>query len=64
MSTRRQTRDPLVDDAEDGETVPLDCYMGYSSATYERAYFEFSRLNADIEATVKQRGAGEGRDVQ
>jgi hypothetical protein len=38
--------------------------MGYSSATYERAYFEFSRLNADIEATVKQRGAGEGRDVQ
>ena len=54
----------LVDDAEDGETVPLDCYVGYSSATYEWAYFEFSRLNADIEATVKQRGAGEGRDVQ
>jgi 5'-nucleotidase/UDP-sugar diphosphatase len=51
----------LVGDAEDGETVPLDYYIGYDSAEYERVYFEYSRLNGDVEATVKRRGRGRGQ---
>lgn len=51
----------LVGDAEDGETVPLDCYVGYDSTEYERVYFEYSRLNADVEATVKRRSRRRGQ---
>lgn len=46
----------LVEGTEDGETVPLDLYVGYESDEYERVYFEHSRLNADVEATVRDRG--------
>jgi 5'-nucleotidase/UDP-sugar diphosphatase len=51
----------LVGDADDGETVALDCYVGYDSSAYDRVYFEYSRLNADIAATVRRRGQ-RGRD--
>ncbi|QLG64002.1 bifunctional metallophosphatase/5'-nucleotidase [Halorarum salinum] len=46
----------LVEGAEDGETAPLDLYVGYESAEYDRVYFEHSRLNADVEATVREDG--------
>ena len=48
----------LVGDADGGETVPLDLYVGYESSVYDRVYFERSRLNADLEATVTARGRG------
>ena len=51
----------LVDNTEDGQTVPLDCYVGYTSSEYERVYFEFSKLNADIKAKVKRHDRGWGR---
>nr|WP_255457503.1 5'-nucleotidase C-terminal domain-containing protein [Halorussus sp. JP-T4] len=50
------------DDAElaslaDGrERLALDLYGGYDSTTYDRTYFEHSVLNADLDATVVERG--------
>lgn len=46
----------LVDDADDGETRSLDLYVGYESSEYDRVYFDYSRLNATVEATVRERG--------
>ena len=47
-----------VDDAEDGDELPLDLYAEYESSEYEQIYFERSRLNADLTATVRRRGRG------
>lgn len=36
-----------------GETAHLDLYGEYNSSRYDRIYFEHSRLNADVTATVE-----------
>ncbi len=50
--------DAAVLDAIDGENATLDVYAEYDSTEYERVYFESSRANADIAATVEDRGRG------
>lgn len=40
----------------DAEEVALDLYAEYESSEYERVYFEHSRANADVTATVEERG--------
>nr|WP_224827809.1 5'-nucleotidase C-terminal domain-containing protein [Saliphagus infecundisoli] len=45
-----------VEDAEDGDEVPLDLYVEYESSEFDHVYFERSRLNADLAATVRRRG--------
>ncbi|MEZ3167569.1 bifunctional UDP-sugar hydrolase/5'-nucleotidase [Halorubrum ejinorense] len=47
-----------VEDADDGDELPLDLYAEYESSEYEQIYFERSRLNADLTATVRRRGRG------
>ncbi|EMA72480.1 bifunctional metallophosphatase/5'-nucleotidase [Halorubrum distributum] len=47
-----------VEDADDGDEVPLNLYAEYESTEYEQIYFERSRLNADVTATVRRRGRG------
>ncbi|MYL16405.1 bifunctional metallophosphatase/5'-nucleotidase [Halorubrum terrestre] len=47
-----------VEDADDGDEVPLNLYAEYESSEYEQIYFERSRLNADVTATVRRRGRG------
>ncbi|RLM51784.1 bifunctional UDP-sugar hydrolase/5'-nucleotidase [Halorubrum sp. Atlit-28R] len=47
-----------VEDADDGEEVPLDLYAEYESSEFDHIYFERSRLNADVAATVRRRGRG------
>jgi len=47
-----------VDDADDGDEIALDCYAEYESSEFEQIYFERSRLNADVAATVRRRGRG------
>ncbi|MEZ3165482.1 bifunctional UDP-sugar hydrolase/5'-nucleotidase [Halorubrum sp. RMP-47] len=47
-----------VDDADDGDGVALDLYAEYESSEFEQIYFERSRLNADVAATVRRRGRG------
>lgn len=51
----------LIDNTENGQTTPFNCYIGYTSSEYERIYFEFSKLNADIEAKVKHDARGQER---
>lgn len=50
-----------IEDADDGDEVPLNLYAEYESSEYEQIYFERSRLNADVTATVRRRGRGRGR---
>jgi hypothetical protein len=50
-----------IDDADDGDEVPLDLYAEYESSEFDQIYFERSRLNADVSATVRRRGRGRGR---
>ena len=45
-----------VDDADDGDELPLNLYAEYESSEYEQIYFDRSRLNADLTATVRRRG--------
>ncbi|QKG93783.1 5'-nucleotidase C-terminal domain-containing protein [Halorubrum salinarum] len=47
-----------VEDADDGDEVPLDLYAEYESSEFDQIYFERSRLNADVAATVRRRGRG------
>nr|WP_241429974.1 5'-nucleotidase C-terminal domain-containing protein [Halorubrum lipolyticum] len=47
-----------VGDADDGDEIPLDLYAEYESSEFDHVYFERSRLNADVEAVVEQRGRG------
>ncbi|WP_435178313.1 bifunctional metallophosphatase/5'-nucleotidase [Halorussus sp. AFM4] len=42
--------------AEGRDSVALDLYGGYESAAYDRTYFEYSVLNADIDAAVTASG--------
>ena len=37
------------------ETVQLDLYGGYQSSQYDRVYFNYSQLNADVTATLADR---------
>jgi len=48
----------IVDEDDDGESAPLDVYGEYESSEFDHVYFERSRLNADVEAQVRQRGRG------
>ncbi|WP_149799984.1 5'-nucleotidase C-terminal domain-containing protein [Halorubrum xinjiangense] len=50
-----------IGEADDGDEVPLDLYVEYESSEYDHVYFERSRLNADVAATVRNRGRGRGR---
>ncbi|MFW5949257.1 MAG: bifunctional metallophosphatase/5'-nucleotidase [Halolamina sp.] len=45
-----------VEDADDGDEVQFDLYAEYESSEFEQVYFERSRLNADVTATVRRRG--------
>lgn len=47
-----------IEDADDGDEVPLNLYAEYESSEYEQIYFERSRLNANVTATVRRRGRG------
>ncbi|TKX85227.1 bifunctional metallophosphatase/5'-nucleotidase, partial [Halorubrum sp. SS5] len=47
-----------VEDADDGDEVPLNLYAEYESSEFDQIYFERSRLNADVAATVRRRGRG------
>lgn len=47
-----------IEGADDGDEVPLNLYAEYESSEYEQIYFERSRLNADVTATVRRRGRG------
>jgi 2',3'-cyclic-nucleotide 2'-phosphodiesterase (5'-nucleotidase family) len=47
-----------IEDADDGDEVPLNLYAEYESSEYDHVYFERSRLNADVAATVRRRGRG------
>lgn len=47
-----------IGDADDGDEVALDLYAEYESSEYDQIYFERSRLNADVTATVRRRGRG------
>ncbi|WP_424016025.1 bifunctional metallophosphatase/5'-nucleotidase [Halorubrum xinjiangense] len=47
-----------IGDADDGDEVPLNLYAEYESSEYDHIYFERSRLNADVAATVRRRGRG------
>ncbi|OYR76968.1 bifunctional metallophosphatase/5'-nucleotidase, partial [Halorubrum ezzemoulense] len=49
-----------IEDADDGDEVALDIYAEYESSEYDHIYFERSRLNADVSATVRRRGRGLG----
>ena len=42
--------------AESRDSLALDLYGGYNSTAYDRTFFEYSVLNADIDATVVERG--------
>jgi 2',3'-cyclic-nucleotide 2'-phosphodiesterase (5'-nucleotidase family) len=48
----------LLEDAADGDEVPLELYAEYESSEFDHVYFERSRLNADVEAVVRRRGRG------
>ncbi|WP_277555049.1 bifunctional metallophosphatase/5'-nucleotidase [Halobaculum limi] len=48
-----------VEDADDGAELPLDLYAEYESSEFDHVYFERSRLNADVTATVRERGRAE-----
>ena len=48
----------IIEAADDGERVPLDIYAEYESSEYDHVYFDRSRLNADLTATVRRRGRG------
>ena len=47
-----------IDEADDSDEIPLDLYAEYESSEYDQIYFERSRLNADVAATVRRRGRG------
>ncbi|MFC7135579.1 bifunctional metallophosphatase/5'-nucleotidase [Halobaculum litoreum] len=47
-----------VGDAADGDELPVDLYAEYDSTEFDHVYFERSRLNADVTATVRDRGRG------
>ena len=47
-----------IEDAADGDEVSLNLYAEYESSEYDHVYFERSRLNADVTATVRRRGRG------
>jgi 2',3'-cyclic-nucleotide 2'-phosphodiesterase (5'-nucleotidase family) len=47
-----------IDEADDGDEIPLNVYAEYESSEYDQIYFERSRLNADVAATVRRRGRG------
>lgn len=57
------------DDAElaslvgDEDEVALDLYGGYDSSEHERVYFEYSRVNADVTATVAETGTATTQEV-
>ncbi|SFR51525.1 2',3'-cyclic-nucleotide 2'-phosphodiesterase/5'-or 3'-nucleotidase, 5'-nucleotidase family [Halorubrum sodomense] len=50
-----------IEDADDGDEIPLNLYAEYESSEFDHIYFERSRLNADVTATVRERGRGRGR---
>ncbi|WP_224270566.1 bifunctional metallophosphatase/5'-nucleotidase [Haloprofundus salinisoli] len=54
--------DAAVAQMVDGEgEVPLDLYVDYDSGEYDRIYFDSSRANADVTATVTERSRGDER---
>ena len=40
---------------DDGDEFPFDLYAAYESTEFDHVYFERSRLNADLAATVRRR---------
>jgi 5'-nucleotidase/UDP-sugar diphosphatase len=47
----------------DADARSLDLYVGYESSAYDRVYFDYSRLNATVEATAREekRAAASGQ---